>query len=393
MTATWISDLTQCVPDSAISESSSGNNWRCIEYESGVVKGVLLSANPGAPELKLRLAVNGWHAIYVGLWSRDALRLKLTSDSCFTRLLPEFEGRAGETICDGFFKFENLSGQDLIISADSRGPFGGNPTWSSIAYVRCEPLTKSQLRTIKEDCEKNLIATNDGECVTHCKSEDDIKEFIEPFRDSDFGDIYWGIVGEFATHPTTIGIERYRKFDPDSGGSELARKGINAMKVAMDHAHSIGVGFHVYQRMGAFGSVPPIKGNDGFYDELFTGKFYQDHPEWRCVDKEGRAMFRMSYAYAGVREFSIAILSEMANYGVDGLNLQFKRGAPFVMYEDPLVDDFRSETGLDARNLDEWDESWLRYRYWPLTEYVKSLREELDSIGNRIGKKIQLSVT
>ena len=111
----------------------------------------------------------------------------------------------------------------MIISADSRGPFGGNPTWSSIAYVRCEPLTKSQLRTIKEDCEKILIATNDGECVTHCKSEDDIKEFIEPFRDSDFGDIYWGIVGEFATHPTAIGIERYRKLDPDSGGSGVQR--------------------------------------------------------------------------------------------------------------------------------------------------------------------------
>ena len=36
-------------------------------------------------------------------------------------------------------------------------------------------------------------------------------EYIEPFKDSDFGTLCWGIVGELATHPTKVGTERYRE--------------------------------------------------------------------------------------------------------------------------------------------------------------------------------------
>ena len=94
----------------------------------------------------------------------------------------------------------------------------------------------------------------------------------------------------------------------------------------MEYAHSIGLSFHVCQRMGAFANAPPINGNDGFYDELFTGPFYKDHPEWRCVDRDGRPLLRMSYAYPGVRQFGISILREAAEYGIDGVNLPVQEG-------------------------------------------------------------------
>ena len=101
----------------------------------------------------------------------------------------------------------------------------------------------------------------------------------------------------------------------------------------------------------------------------------------------------MSYAYPGFRKVAISILREAAEYGVDGVNLQFKRGAPFVMYEPPLLEGFKKQTGLDARELDEWDECWLRYRSWPLTEFMRELRKELDQVGRKLGKRLEISVT
>ena len=395
MSTVWFGDLTKCAPGSALSKESRQQSWRAIEYEAEEISGVLVSASPGAPDLTLPLDLEGWHAVYIGIWGSEAARVKLTSDPSFRRLVPEGAGRRGQTIEEGFLKYADLTGQKLVIAADANGPFGAAQASSSVAYVRCEPLAEAQVEAVRRDRQpgehRRLIATNDGECVTNCRSEEDIREYIEPFRDSDFWALYWGVVGEFATHPTKVGTERYRDFGGNSGGTEIVRKGINALRTAMEYAHSIGLSFHLYQRMGAFGSAPPIKYIDGFFDDLFTGPFYKDHPEWRCVDRDGRPLLRMSYAYSGVRQFGISILREAAEYGIDGVNLQFKRGAPFVMYEPPLIEGFKEETGLDARELDEWDERWLRYRSRPMTEFVRDLRKELDQVGQGLGKSLELS--
>lgn len=91
--------------------------------------------------------------------------------------------------------------------------------------------------------------------------------------------------------------------------------------------------------------------------------------------------------------FEIAIPREAAELGVDGVNLNYKRGAPFVVYEAPLVDGFRQETGHDPRQLDEWDEAWLRYRAGAVTRFMRELRWTLDEIGSTLGKRLELSAT
>jgi len=63
------------------------------------------------------------------------------------------------------------------------------------------------------------------------------------------------------------------------------------------------------------------------------------------------------------------------------------------MYEPPLVKGFKSETGLDARMLDEWDERWLRYRSRSMTQFLRELRHELDQVGDQLGKRLELSAT
>jgi hypothetical protein len=99
----------------------------------------------------------------------------------------------------------------------------------------------------------------------------------------------------------------------------------------------------------------------------------------------------MSYAYRGVRDFVVSMLEEAAQWGADGVNLLYKRGAPFVMYEEPLIKGFRSEYGEDPREIDEFDERWLRYRRGPLTQFMRQVRSAMDRVGKVAGKR--LSVT
>ena len=61
------------------------------------------------------------------------------------------------------------------------------------------------------------------------------------------------------------------------------------------------------------------------------------------------------------------------------------------MHEQPLLEGFREQTGLDARELDEWDERWLRYRSVAMTQFVRDLRKELDQVEQKLGKRIELS--
>jgi len=70
----------------------------------------------------------------------------------------------------------------------------------------------------------------------------------------------------------------------------------------------------VSQRMEAFQCCPP-------FEEFFTGHFYRDHPEYRCVDQDGREIARLSYAFAEVRELVLSIFRELTTeYDIDGIN-------------------------------------------------------------------------
>lgn len=63
-----------------------------------------------------------------------------------------------------------------------------------------------------------------------------------------------------------------------------------------------------------------------------------------------------------------------ARYDVDGINPIFNRGAPFLLYETPLLEEFREQTGLDARELDERDPRHMAYHASVMTDFMRELR-------------------
>ena len=56
------------------------------------------------------------------------------------------------------------------------------------------------------------------------------------------------------------------------------------------------------------------------------------------------------------------------------MNLNLKRGAPFVVYDPPIIDGFRNKYGRDPRELEEWDRTWLHYRSGVVTQLMRELR-------------------
>lgn len=400
-----ITDLSIAEPKVALSSRRMPGHWQLIEYETQDFRGTLLSAGPetGAPPVRIPLgAPAGWYAISIGFWAprwggEYEVRVKLGSDPAYVHWRPEEQDNA--VLLERFWKAAHVAEGDYLEISQVGGC---EPKAASVAFVKLAPLSQEEVQKLIPDRSgpRRLIAMNDAFSDFHRygpTTAEDIQAWIEPYRNTDFGKLFWcvGAGGDVVSYPskvaTVIGQETSdypRPGDRVIAQSlyELHRKGIDPLKVARDYALSIGLEFHVSQRMGAFGCAPP-------FEEFFTGPFYRNNPQWRCVDRDGVPVARMSYAYPEVRRKMIEILVEAASYEIDGINLIFNRGAPFVLYEEPVVQGFRSEYGVDPRELDPRDERWLTYRARVMTTFLKELREALAKAAypTPTGRPLQIS--
>ena len=315
--AIYISDLSRCQPGTAISDKARHRHWRAIPYEAEGVSGTMVVAGIecNAPTLTLPLAVEGWYAIHLGLWTNwvdRVVRVKLTDDPCFTtstNLYPDikktnFFASMGEV----FWKCADLTGQDLQIGQQSTG----TPWAAGIAYVKLEPLTSEEVAAIQEDRSrsdtKRLVAYNDAWSVFGERAlitEEDIIEEVEPFRDTDFQKLLWGMgagsmvqhfsdVGEYAEKKDMTDFSRYCDRQAAESFRILKERGIDPLKTVIDHAHDLGIELHGTYRVGGWVFPPPDDMEDGFY---------RQHPEWRCLDRNGQPAARLSYAFPGCPGF------------------------------------------------------------------------------------------
>jgi len=403
----YVTDLGLSRPQKALSTDRRKYHWQVVPYETAEFSGKMLIAGPEteAPPVTVPLGVSGWHRIYLGLWSNwteDLVRVRLTGDSSFVKVNREAEqgGFADNySVDERYWKTADLSGQDLVLGQQTAG--FGKPAY--VAYVKLEPLEDSEVAGLLADrspgSNRRLICMNDGFSDFgrfRPTSREEIWEWLEPFRDTDFQKMFWcpGAGGDVLTYPSDIGSltgSKTRDFPRvvDRNIAEsmqiLAGKDIDTVETVVEYGHSVGLEVHISQRMEAFQCCPP-------FEDYFTGDFYLDHPEWRCVDIDGREIARMSYAFPEVRELLLRVFRELATrYDIEGVNPIFNRGAPFLLYEEPLVEGFRQETGLDARELAEDDERYLRYRAGVMTDFMADLRRAMQEIGEARGRPLEIS--
>jgi hypothetical protein len=292
----------------------------------------------------------------------------------------------------------NLSEGESIIFGAARGE-GMRDMTSNISCVRLVPMTEDEIRLfglVSRDGEsRRLIAIHDGQFTGNQPGNDwEVREWIEPLRDSDFGIILWSTCrGEGCLYSTRISTpvnaHYHASIDPYFRGADLPKAiqaGFDPLKSAVEMAHECGLRiFGSIRMIGA--KFPP---NQGPYQ---LPSVFWDHPEYRARTREGDYLGTYSLAHPEVQKMFIDLFREQVeNYDLDGVHLHFNRGYPFILYEDAAVEGFRREYGIDARTLDPHEERWHNYKMDLITEYLRKIRQMLDEVGKSRGRHFDFAV-
>jgi hypothetical protein len=415
--ALFFSDMEHCLPAEGLSTRPEPGKWRLIPYRTERFSGNIVNATheTNAPDLTYHLDVQGWHRISIGVYQVrhdeiEAVEVKLSGDRAFSVLTvpsgPEW------IFFEVYWKTADLTGQDVVLRQlknawdlpDRPGIARRPGAKARVGYIRLDPLTDDEVAAYRDEqrtrANKTLYAHDDahGYIWLHgARAPEHIYRELEPFRDTDFSRMYWeaGIgdllfyLGKAGRLPTCDGLE-----DHDNLGNRLhaevwryfREQNMDPFRLALDYAHEMGLEFHGCYRPAGFCFPPPE-------DHWNAGGFYEQHPELRSVNRDGSLAARTSYTYPETRRYVLTVLREIAEYGVDGIAILYIRRPPLVGYEPPLVDAFRAETGLDALELAEDDERWLRFRCRILDEFMRELRAELDAVAREMGRAKPIAIT
>ena len=404
----YLTDMSKCTPQSALSTTASSGHWRLVEYGSAQMNGTMILAGPltEAPDVTCPLNVKGWHAIHVGYWPPHlncvelaAIKVRLKSDPCFVTISDDqMDGLDIVTMREVFWKAADLTGEDIVFGQQIKG----KPCPGAVAYLKLEPLSDSQVQAIQADradgSTRTIVGSNDGGFVgwKDATTEQDICEQVELYRHSDVGRIDWSVSsGDLTKYPSKIGANlhehslqaRFRAYDRTyvQNLRTLIGKGLVPHKVAMKHAHSIGMQFYYMFRMG-MGTMPPPM--DRCKED---GTFYNAHPEFRAVSRDGAPLTKLSYAFPEVRGRVLDIMREVLDDEVDGINICWIRGMPSIGYEEPVVEEFRRRHGVDVRTVPPEDERYYRMRADYITGFMRQIRGVTNEVAERRGRPMEIT--
>jgi len=222
-----------------------------------------------------------------------------------------------------------------------------------------------------------------------------IRKKILAYRDTHVTVLQWCIsTGGRVNYPTSVteilgaGVKEYPRRG-DKVASELMQKlaaeGTDVLAVAVDACHDAGIKCYASIRMN-FDFVPAYMG-EGFI-RTFNSTFWWEHPHLRIRDSKGEDLGKLSYAFPEVQEFKLAIVREVLERDIDGLDLDFLRNPPYLGFEKPMVDGFTAKYGKDPRTLDPKDEHWLDYKAEVMTAYVQKVRNAVDEAAKKKHRRL-----
>jgi hypothetical protein len=108
---------------------------------------------------------------------------------------------------------------------------------------------------------------------------------------------------------------------------------------------------------------------------------------------DGTATGQLSLASPEVRGRLTDVLREQVeNYDIDGVYVKFNRSYPFVLFEEPARGDFIAKYGDDPAALNPRDERWIAHKATYVMGFVNGLRDMLDQVGDRKGRRLKLAL-
>lgn len=391
------SDLgNQLSPADAITDGDTPTTWRRCHYETAELSGTLVAAQDRSRVAPLTLSPNltGWYRIHLGIGRRSSeghiqqrLLVSLTGDKA-ERLVAPWRGLSPWTVDDCFFRCADMTGKSLTF----RHPeYERAADETLLAFVRFIPMSDEEVSAYLAERERRdtrtLYATDDVHNVLTAGPKDLSIALaqIENLRESDVGVLameYWG----FAKFYTGEGVpeEIFWGRDYEECAARTMRRfraaGIDPYKEMIAHARDVGLSVHLSMRIGAWNYEFP-------WDAGFATLDYDRHPELHMRDRDGVAVSRLSLAFRETWEIYANYYSEMAKYDIDGVDLLFNRGYPFILFEEPFLSAFREKYGVDARTLPNADERVMREKCRFITAFLRHIRARLDSERAARGQK------
>ena len=409
----YLLDMAACEPRSAVSDAFEQGKWTAVPYSIGQGEGCMLFSGPDthAPPVRLKLGMSGWHHIFVGTYTRTTadpycLLLKLSDDPGYTRAVPEVfrpekdlvspEMVPGQAdLCEAYWKSADLTGREIVFHRPAAGEMA--ETVANIAYIRLLPASEEEQAWIQRNrtrTDTRRLLANYDSGQHHMWGYGTDREMVDEFQalaHSDFKMILWGCAGSTATfYPSKVGSEVTWSFGlPGATRRRLAsldrshRHGFDALRSAVRCAHEVRIEIYPQVRMIGEQLPPHHLGYVG------PGAFQTEHPEYRCLTREGYRTRHLSQAFPQVRAQYVALFREwVEEYDGDGVCIVFCRSWPYVLYEEPVVRSFREQYGLDMKMLDRFDERVLAHRASFLTQLLRETRAMLDEVGARRGKRL-----
>lgn len=404
-----LTDLSRVEPQDALTTGRRvKDKWKVLDYATEEFSGKALSVyfENEAPPVSLPIDVKGPYAVYLGVCTvsgglsvprQSAIKVKLGSRKVYRHMANQMkmiEPRR-DVIQEIFLAVEDFQSPDMVDIAQMPDLPG------TVNYVRLVPLSLVEYSAWKEDLAneefRTSILTFDGHSWIwpyKPRTAEDLEANFEGLQYTDADQWWFQMLGtdlvcypsERATIPGADTAVFSRPADRAFSESmdALIKNGVNPLVVARNCAKKQGREFHVMARVQGWGASIPL-------EETFNSRFYHDHPEWRCIDREGKRTMHMSYAVPEVRQRVIDNLLEAVGMcDPDGVGFLFFRGMPLMLWEPAFRERFKKEYGADVLTIGREDSRVLKVRGMIMNEFLEELRSALDKAGAAIGKRYSI---
>lgn len=379
-------------------------DWQRIPYTCREFSGVMVMAHGtmSVPDICLDPKLTGWYRIYTGMLhtvgdeGADNLTGFALSGDRFPRYFEHYyQGNFDRAplIAEAFWKAADMTGQSVRIIH----PENGRPCLSNAAYLKFVPMSGEEVAEELADradaSHKKLIATHDMHAA-FCKNPqttEDLVAEIAPFAESDTSHLmleyYFDAKDPAFTDWFFTSMDGYETFAGTgdrffhTSRAGFVARGEDPYPAMAEYARSLGMKVGFAYRVNMFAAHPP-------WDIGFNAKIFRENPQWRCVDRDGSEIARLSFAFPEMAAVMFDLFRRMIRSGADGVHLLFCRGVPNMLYEKPLTDAFYAETGLNAFELDEEDERYIDFRCRYFTEnFMVPLKQAIIDEAQKLGRK------
>ena len=386
-----ISDFSSAVIEKEhLSTKSLSDRWETVPYETAEISGTLLVAsdmNVPAP-VTVDPALSGWYRIYVcmtDVLGGNRINLQLTDDTFPATAMPGKLNRyimwiTAEKAEEALWKCADMTGQRITISKVKSGV----PNTANILWLRFVPMSEKEvsehLAIQKDSSRKTMFAHMDGDF--HGYDAQDYKKSLFAMKDSDVGTVCMEVMNDLVDYTSFDQPYFPRKADTLARMSYCREFSENREEIypsMIAYAHENGMKLFAGHRMQLSSFSFPLE------QPLFTVPFVDEHPEYRCLSRDGKMIDFLSYGYSEVQDFMIQNILESARFGFDGVHLIFDRGQ-HLLFEEPIKARFIAKYGeTDFCRLPLNDVRLIDIKSEILTEFLIKLRNALNGYAEKQG--------